>query len=265
MDIVVVQLLSHVQLFATPWTKHARISCPSPFLRAGSNSCLLSHWCYPIISSSVIPFSSHLQSFPASGSFPMNQLFASSGQSIGASASASVLPMNIKSWFPLELTGLISLLSKGLSRVFSSTTVQKHQFFGARPFLWPHFSIHTWLLEEIALTRWAFSGKVMSLLINMLSGFDIAFLLRSKCLLISWLESPPAVILEPKKIKSFSVSIVFPSICHKVMGPDAMIFIFSMLNFRPTFSLSSFIFIKRLFSSSLLSVIKVVSSAYLRL
>ena len=96
-----------------------------------SNSCPLSWWCHPTILSSVIPFSSCLQSFPASGSFPMSQFFTSGGQSIGVSASASVLPMNIQDWFPLGLTGLVSLQSKGLSRVFSNTTVQKHQFFGA--------------------------------------------------------------------------------------------------------------------------------------
>ena len=109
--------------------QHARPPCPSPTLRVYSNSRPLSQWCHPTISSSVVPFSSHLQSFPASGSFPMSQFFASGGQSIGVSASASVLPMNIRDWFPLVLTGLISLQSKGLSRVFSNTTVQKCQFF----------------------------------------------------------------------------------------------------------------------------------------
>ena len=107
----------------------ARLACPSPTPRAYSNSWPLSPWCHPIVRSSVIHFSSHLQSFPASGSFPMSQFFASGGQSIGASASASVLPMNIQDWFPLGLTGWISLQSKGLSRVFSNTTVKKHQFF----------------------------------------------------------------------------------------------------------------------------------------
>ena len=112
--------------------QHARPSCPSPTPRAYSNSCPLSQWCHPTISSSVIPFFSHLQSFPASGSFPMSQFLASGGQSIGVSASASVLPMNIQDWFLLGLTGLISLLSKWLSRVFSNTTVQKHQFFSTQ-------------------------------------------------------------------------------------------------------------------------------------
>ena len=119
--------------------------------------------------------------------------------------------------------------------------------------------------KTIALTRQTYVDKVMSLLFNMLSGFVIAFLPRSKCLLISWLQSPSAVILEPKKIKSVTVSFVSPSICHKMMGPDAMFFIFWMLSFMSTFSLSSFTFIKRLFSSFSLSAIRVVSSAYLRL
>ena len=112
--------------------QHARPPCPSPTLRVYSNSSPLSRWCHPTISSSVIPFSSCPQSFPASGSFPMSQLFTSGGQSIAVSASASVLPMNIQDWFPLGGTGWISLQSKGLSRVFSNTTVQKHWFLSAQ-------------------------------------------------------------------------------------------------------------------------------------
>ena len=119
--------------------------------------------------------------------------------------------------------------------------------------------------KTIALTRWTFVGKVMSLLFNMLSRLVKTFLPRSKRLLISWLQSQSAVILEPKKIKSATVYMVAPFICHEVMGLDAMIFVFWMLSFKPTFSLSSFNFIKRLFSSSSLSAIRVVSSAYLRL
>ena len=111
--------------------QHARVPCPSSTPRAYSNSCPSSQWCHPTISFSVIPFSSHLQSFPAAGSFLVSQFFISGGQSIGVSTSASVLPMNIQDWFLLGLTGWISLQSKGLSRVFSNTTVQKHQFFGA--------------------------------------------------------------------------------------------------------------------------------------
>ena len=128
--------------------QHARLPCPSPTPRAYSNSCLLSWWCHPTISSSVIPFSSCLQSFPALGSFPMSQFFASGGQSIGASASSSVLPMSIQDWFSLGWTGWISLQSKRLSRVFSNTTIQKHQFFGAQLSLWSNSHICTWLLEQ---------------------------------------------------------------------------------------------------------------------
>ena len=112
--------------------QHARLPYPSPTPRACSNSCPSSQWCHPTISSSVIPFSSCLRSFPALGSFPMSQFFISGGQSIGVSASASVLPINIQDWSPLGWTGWISLQSKGLSRVFSNTTVQKHQFFGTQ-------------------------------------------------------------------------------------------------------------------------------------
>ena len=121
-----VQLLSCVCLFATPWLQHTRLPCPSPTPGAYWNSCPLSRWCYLTTSSSVIPFSSCLQSFPASESFPMSQFFASGGQNSGVSASASVLPMNIQDWYPLAWTGWISLQSKGLSRVFSNTTVQNH-------------------------------------------------------------------------------------------------------------------------------------------
>ena len=125
---------SHSVVFASlrpDGLQHARHPCPSPTLRAYSNSCPLHWWCHPTISSSVIPFSSRLQFFPASGSFQTSQLFASGGQSIRVSALASVLPMNIQDWFPLGCTGWISLQSKGLSRVFSNTTVQKHQFFSS--------------------------------------------------------------------------------------------------------------------------------------
>ena len=128
--------------------QHPRPPCPSPTPRAYSNSCPLSRWCHPTISSSVDPFSSCLQSFPASGSFQMSQFFTSGGQTIGVSASASVLPMDIQDWFPLGWIGWISLQSKGLSRVFSNTTVQKHQFIGAQLSLWFNSHIHTWLLEK---------------------------------------------------------------------------------------------------------------------
>ena len=128
--------------------QHARLPCPSPTLRVHPNSCPLSQWCHPTISSSIIPFSSLLQSFPVLGTFQMSQLFASGGQSIGVSTSTSVLPMNSHDWFPLGWTGWISLQSKGLSRVFSNTTVQKHQFFSVQLSLWSNSHIHTWLLEK---------------------------------------------------------------------------------------------------------------------
>ena len=120
--------------------KHARLACPSPTPRAYSNSCPLSQWCHPTISSSVFPFSSHLQSFPATGSLPMSQFFASRGQSIGVSASASVLPMDIQDWFPLGWSGWISLQSKGLSRVFSNTTVPKASILQCPAFFTVQFS-----------------------------------------------------------------------------------------------------------------------------
>ena len=128
--------------------QHTRSPCPSPTPEVYTNSCPLSWWCHPNISSSVVPFSSCPQSFPASGSFPMSQLFSSGGQSIGVSASTSVLPMNTQDWFPLGCTSWISLQSKGLSRVFSNTTVQKHQFIGTQLSLQSNSHIHTWLLEK---------------------------------------------------------------------------------------------------------------------
>ena len=126
--------------------QHARLPCPSPTPRVYSNSCPSSQWCHPTISSSVVHFSC-LQSFIASGAFPMSQFFTSGDQSIAVSASISVLPMNNQDWFPLGWTGLISLQSKGLSRVFSDTTVQKHQFFGAQPSSQSNSHNHIWLLE----------------------------------------------------------------------------------------------------------------------
>ena len=159
-------LFNHLQLFATLWnvqfssvaqlcptlrpheSQHARPPCPSQTPRIHPNPCPLSWWCHPTISSSVVPFSSCPQYFPASGSFLISHLFTSGGQSIGTSASISVLPMNIEDWFPLGWTGWISLQSKGLSRVFSNSTVQKHQFFTAQLSLQSNSHIHTWLLER---------------------------------------------------------------------------------------------------------------------
>ena len=143
-----VQSLSRAQLFATPWITAHQASLSITNSGVHSNSCPSSRWCHPAISSSVILFSSWLQSLPASGSFPMSQLFTWSDQSIGVSASASVLPMNTQDWSPLRWTGWISLQSKGLSRVFFNATVQKHQFFGAQPSSQSNSHIHTWPLEK---------------------------------------------------------------------------------------------------------------------
>ena len=144
-----VQSLSHVQLFVIPWITARQASlCPSPTPGVHSNSHPSSRWCHSAISSSVVPFSSCPQSLPTSESFPVSQLFAWAGQSIGVSASASVLPMNTQDWSSLGLTSWISLQSKGLSRVFSSTTVQKHQFFSAQLSSQSNSNIHTWPLEK---------------------------------------------------------------------------------------------------------------------
>ena len=146
-----IQFSSVSQPCLTLWPhglQHSRLPCPSPTPRVYSKWCPSSRWCHPTISSSVIPFSSHLQSFPASGSFPVNQFFTLGGQSIGVSASTSVLPMNTQDWSPLGWTNWISLQSKGLSRVFSNNTVQKHQFFSAQLSLQARSHIHTWLLEK---------------------------------------------------------------------------------------------------------------------
>ena len=205
-----VELLSYVQLFATPWTAacQASLSITNPWSLLKlmpiesvipSNHLIL---CRPLLLPPTI--------FPSIRVFPMSQFFTSGGQSIGVSPSASVLPMNIQDWFPLGWTGWISLLSKEYSRVFSNTTVQKHQFFGAQ--LSSQFNSHPYMTtgKTIALTRQIFVGKTMSLLFNMLSKSVIAFLPRSKCLLISWLQSPSAVILEPPKIKILSLFHCFP-------------------------------------------------------
>ena len=188
------------------------------------------------------------QFFPASGFFLMSWCIASGGPSIGDLASAVVLSVNSLDWFPLGLTGLIYLLSEGTSRVFFSTNSSKTSI----PQCLASFMVqilHLYMTVEkiIALTRQTFVSKVVSLLVNTLSRFVIVFLSRSKCLLILWLQSPSTVILKPKKIRSDTVSTFPSSICHEVIGPKAIIFIFWMLSFKPAFSLSSFILIKRLF------------------
>ena len=168
--------------------QHTRPSCPSSTSGAYSNSCPLSLWCHPTISSSVVPFSSCPQSFPASRSFQMSQFLASDGQSIGASASASVLPMNTQDWFPLGFTGWLSLQSKGFSSLLqhhsSKASILWHSAFFLVQLSHPYMTTG----KPIAFTRWTFVGKVMSLLFNMLSRLTITFLPRSKHLLISWLQ-----------------------------------------------------------------------------
>ena len=228
-----VQSLSCVRLFAPHELLHTGPPCPSPTPRIQPNPCPLNRWCHPTISSPIIPFSFFPQSFPASESFQMSKLFESDGQSIGVSAPASVLPVDTQDWSPLGWAGWISLQSKGLSRVFSNTTVQKHQFVGAQPSLKVQLS-HPYVTtgKTIALTRRTFVGKVMSLLFNMLCKLVVVFLSRQKHLLISWFQSPSAVIWEPPKIKSVTVFIVSPSICHEGIGPDAMILVSWMLSFN---------------------------------
>ena len=183
--------------------QHARLPCLLAALRACSNpECPLSWWYHPTISSSLVPFSCCSRSFPASGSFSRSQFFPSGGQSIGISPSASVLPMNIQDWFPLGLTGL-SPCSPRDSQESSPTPQFKSINILALTFLYSPNS-HPYMTTEktVALTRQTFVDKVMSLLFNMLSMLVIAFLPRSKCLLISRLQSPSAVILEPQRIKS---------------------------------------------------------------
>ena len=222
-------LFSHSVMNDSLWhhgLQHTRLLCPSPSHRVCSNSCPLSRWCHPTISPSVIPFSSCFQSFPASGSFPMSQLFTSGGQSIGASASALVLPVSIQGWFPLGLTGWISLQSKGLKSLLQlhslKASILRHSAF----FIAQLSCLYMTIQKTIALTIQTFVDKVRSLLFNMLSRLVIAFLPRSRCLLIYWPQSPSTVILELKKIKSVTVSIVSLSICHEMMGPDPMILAF---------------------------------------
>ena len=201
----------------------------------------------------------------------MSWLFAPGGQSIGVSADtdADINPSN-------EYSGLISFRTDWFDLLAVQGTLKSLQHHSSKASVLRCLAFfivqlsHPYMTtgKTIALTRWTFVGKVMSLLFNMLSRLVIAFLSRSKRLLISWLQSPYTVILESKKIKSVTVSIVSPSTCCEVMGPDALILVFRMLSFKATFSHSSFTFIKRLvnsLNSSLLSDIRVVSSAYLKL
>ena len=192
--------------------QRTRPPCPSPTPGVYSNSCPLSWWCHSTILSSVVLFSSQLQSFPASGSFQMSHFFVPGGQSIGVSSLASVLPMNIQDWFSLGWNSWTSLQSKGHSRVFSNITVKS---INSLVLLESNSHIHdpsrwmtTW--KTIALTRQTFVGKVMSLLFNMLSRLVLTFFPRSKCLLTSWLQSPSAVIFGAPKNKVCHCFLCFP-------------------------------------------------------
>ena len=217
--------------------QHTRPSCPSPTPGVYSNSCPPTQWCHPAISSSVVPFSSCPQSLPASGSFPMSQLFTWGDQSIGVSASASVFPMNIQDLSPSGWTDWLDLLAvQGTLKSLLQHHSSKASLFWCSGFFTVQLSHpYTTTGKSKALTRWTFVGKEMSLCFNMLFRLVITFPPRSKCLLISWLQSPSTVILDPQKIKSDTVSTVSPSISHEVMEPDAMILVFWMLSFKPTF------------------------------
>ena len=204
--------------------QHARLPCPSQSLRVCSNSYPLCWRCYLNISSSATPFYFCFHSFPASGSFPVSRLFPSGGQRIGASASVSVRSMNIQGWLLLGWTCLISLQSKGLSRVFSSKSIN----FSALSLLYgPVLTSSQDYWKTITLIIRTLVSKEVSLIsFYMLSRFFTAFFPRSKCILISWLQSLSIVILEPKKIKSVPASTFPPAICHEVMRPDALILFF---------------------------------------
>ena len=227
-----------------------------------SNSCPSSWWCHPTISSSVVPFSSCLQSFPASGSFPVNQFFISDGQKYWSFSISIGPPVNIQDWFLLELSGLISLLSKGLSRVFSNTTFKSINS-SVLSFLYgPTLTfIHNYW-KTIALTRLIFVDKIMSLLFSMLSRLVIAFFPRGKCLTFM----TAVTICSDFGAKENKVCHCLPTYLPWSDGTRRHdLKVFWMLSFKPAFSLSSFSFIKRLFSSSFFSSIRVMSLAYLKL
>ena len=215
-----VQSLSCVRLFATSWTTALQASLLITNSLNPPKLMSIESGMPPTISSSVVPFFPGLQSFPASGSFQMSQLFASGGQRVGISASISVLPMNSQDWFLLGWTSWISLQSKGISSLLQHHS-SKSSILQCSAFFIVQLS-HPYMTTGniIDLTRWTCVGKVMSLLFNMLSRRVITFLPRSKSLLISWLQSPSAMILEPQKIKSATFPTFSPSICHEVMGPE---------------------------------------------
>ena len=225
--------------------QNTRLPCPSLSPGVCSNSCPLSQWCYLTISSFADPFSFCIQSFPVLRYFPTSWLFTSGKYwnfnfTISPSKENSELIYFRIEWLDLAIQGTLKSL-------LQQPQFKSINFFSAHPALWFNSNTHTWLLEKnIAWTIWTFVDKMMSLLLHMPSRFVIAFLPRSSCLLILWMKSPYAVILDPKKIKSVTVSTFPPSISHEVLIPDAMILVFWVLSFAPAFSFSSFILIKRI-------------------
>ena len=229
-----VQFSSVTQSYPTLWPhglQHTRPPCPSLSPRVCSNSHPLSQWCHPTISSSVVPLSYSLKSFPASNESALRMQWPKYWNfsfNISPSNEHPGLIFFRMDW--LELLAVQGTLKSLLQHHSSKASILCSAFFRVQ-LSHPYMTTG----KTIALTRWTFVSKVMSLLFNMLSKFVITFLPRSKGLLISWLQSPSAVILEPQKIKSDTVSTVSPSIYHEVMGPDAMILVFWMLSFKPTF------------------------------
>ena len=242
--------------------QHVRLPCPPPSPGDHSNSCPLSQWCHPSISASVVPFSSCLQSFPASGSFPMSQFFTSCGQSIGVSASTSIFPMNTQDWSPLGWTGVGSPCCPRDSQESSPTLQFKTINSSVLSFLYSPTFTSIQLLEKLYPWWESFIGRIMSLLFNMLSRLVIPFPPSNKRL-FNFMATVTICsdFGAPKNKVSHSFLIYLPWSART----NAMILVFWMLSYKPTFSLSSFTFIKKLFSSSSLSALKVVSSAYLRL
>ena len=216
--------------------QHSRLPRLSPTPEAHSNSCPSCRWCHPTISYSVINFSSPFNLSQNRGLFQWVSSLYHMAKVLEFQLHHQSFQWIFRTYFPLGLTGWTSLQSKGLSRVFSNISNQKHQFFSAQFFFMAQLS-HPYMTtgKTIALTRQNFVGKVMSLLFYMLYILAIAFLPRSNCILISWLHSLSAVILEPKKIKSLMVSIASTSICYDMMRQDDMILVFWKLSFKPVF------------------------------
>ena len=207
------------------------------YLPESAQTCSLTQWWHPVISSSIALLLLLPSIFLSIRVFSNESALDNRWPKYWSFSFSKVLPTNIQSWYPLGLVW--SPCCPRDSQESSPAPIWKHQFLGTQPSLWSNTHIHTLLLEKpLLLTTWTFVSKMTSLLFNRLSRFVIAFLPRSKCLLISWLQSPSVVILETKKIKSVTVSIFFPSTCHEVMGPDAMILVFWMLSLKPAFSLT---------------------------